>query len=106
MERYVIQLNELDLSLRQQGFHILSGSGEFVSEVKTGNSGSLWYELKAINSDAVVIAQSLLGDDLTAGGTYALSGSATPVTITKNTSIMGRFSKVRITSGAILAYKG
>lgn len=106
MDLFTVQLNELDLNLRQQGFHVLSGSGEFVAETLTGNSGSLWYELKAINNDAVLIAESLIGNDLTAGGTYAASGSATPVTITKNTSIMGRFSKVRITSGVVLAYKG
>ena len=108
MSDFVIQAGESDLSLRQQGFQVLSGSGEFKAETKTTVSGSVlyqavWYELKAINSNAVVQAKSLIGDDLSVGGTY-LTGS--DVTITKDTSILGRFSKVTVTSGVVLAYKG
>lgn len=101
---FKVRVHEMDLSLRQQGFNVISGSGEFICSTINSDSGSIWYELKAINDDAVVVAKSLRGEDLSADGLGYDTGAN--VTITKDTSVLGAFTHVTIDSGIILAYKG
>lgn len=101
---YEIKASEFDLSLGQQGFNILSGSGTYVYDTINETTGSKWNTLYAANGNVVVTAQCAYGQDLTANGLTYDSGSA--ITILSGTSIVGPFKIVKVTSGIVIAYRG
>lgn len=84
-------------------FFNLSAYGTF--DVITPESGEVeanFVMMKAMNGNASVKAQTLAGDHFATNGAYA-TGAA--LVIPEGHEIVGRFNKITVTEGVIIAYR-
>jgi len=94
-------------SLGQTGFKMICPSGSDIEVICGTTAGyeniEFFVALKAMEDDAIIKCQSVIGDDFSATGVY----SGGMVTVLESDIIHGAFNKITVTDGdKVVAYIG